>query len=44
VLRSTKPLRPPLFFRLLSRSERLRRIPGRLIGMGIRPEHVAARR
>jgi 2-polyprenyl-6-methoxyphenol hydroxylase-like FAD-dependent oxidoreductase len=43
VLRSKKPLRPPLFFRLLSRSERLRRIPGRLIGMGIRPEHVGPR-
>ena len=40
VLRSKKPLRPPLFFRLLSRSEWLRRIPGRLIGMGIRPEHI----
>ena len=43
VLRSKKPLRPPLFFRLLSRSGWLRRIPGRLIGMGIRPEHVAPR-
>jgi 2-polyprenyl-6-methoxyphenol hydroxylase-like FAD-dependent oxidoreductase len=40
VLRSKKPLRPPLFFRLLSRSKWLRRIPGRLIGMGIRPEHI----
>jgi 2-polyprenyl-6-methoxyphenol hydroxylase-like FAD-dependent oxidoreductase len=40
VLRSKKPLRPPLFFRLLSRSQWLRRIPGRLIGMGIRPEHI----
>jgi 2-polyprenyl-6-methoxyphenol hydroxylase-like FAD-dependent oxidoreductase len=43
VLRSKKPLRPPLFFRLLSRSAWLRRLPGRLIGMGIRPEHVARR-
>jgi 2-polyprenyl-6-methoxyphenol hydroxylase-like FAD-dependent oxidoreductase len=43
VLRSKKPLRPPLFFRLLSRSGWLRRVPGRLIGMGIRPEHVAPR-
>jgi len=41
VLRSTRPLKPPLFFRLLTRSARLRRIPGRLIGMGVRPEHIA---
>ena len=40
VLRSTKPLHPPLFFRLLTRYALLRRIPGRLIGMGVRPEHV----
>ena len=40
VLRSTQPLKPPLFFRLLMRSALLRRIPGRLIGMGVRPEHV----
>jgi 2-polyprenyl-6-methoxyphenol hydroxylase-like FAD-dependent oxidoreductase len=43
VLRSTQPLRPPLFFRLLTRYAALRRIPGRLIGMGIRPEHIARR-
>jgi len=41
VLRSTQPLEPPLFFRLLTRFPRLRRIPGRLIGMGVRPEHLA---
>jgi 2-polyprenyl-6-methoxyphenol hydroxylase-like FAD-dependent oxidoreductase len=41
VLRSTQPLEPPLFFRLLTRFPALRRIPGRLIGMGIRPEHVS---
>jgi 2-polyprenyl-6-methoxyphenol hydroxylase-like FAD-dependent oxidoreductase len=40
VLRSKRPLRPPLFFRLLSRYAVLRRIPGRLIGMGVRPEHI----
>jgi 2-polyprenyl-6-methoxyphenol hydroxylase-like FAD-dependent oxidoreductase len=43
VLRSSRPLKPPLFFRLLSRSAWLRRIPGRLIGMGIRPEHISTR-
>jgi 2-polyprenyl-6-methoxyphenol hydroxylase-like FAD-dependent oxidoreductase len=41
VLRSRQPLRPPLFFRLLTRYAALRRIPGRLIGMGIRPEHIS---
>jgi 2-polyprenyl-6-methoxyphenol hydroxylase-like FAD-dependent oxidoreductase len=43
VLRSKQPLRPPLFFRMLTRFAWLRRIPGRLIGMGIRPEHIATR-
>jgi 2-polyprenyl-6-methoxyphenol hydroxylase-like FAD-dependent oxidoreductase len=42
VLRSSRPLRPPLIFRLLTRYAALRRLPGRLIGMGIRPEHIAA--
>jgi len=41
VLRSDRPLKPPLLLQLLSRSARLRGIPGRLIGMGVRPEHVA---
>ena len=40
VLRSQQPLRPPAFLRLLARFPWLRRIPGRLIGMGVRPEHV----
>ncbi len=43
VLRSSQPLEPPLLLRLLSRSAWLRGIPGRLIGMGVRPEHVAQR-
>ncbi len=41
VLRADQKLEPPLFFRLLSRYAWLRRIPGRLIGLGVRPEHVA---
>ena len=41
VLGSAQPLEAPLFFRLAMRFPALRRIPGRLIGMGIRPEHVA---
>jgi 2-polyprenyl-6-methoxyphenol hydroxylase-like FAD-dependent oxidoreductase len=34
--------RPPLAMRLLDAWPRLRRLPARLIGMGVRPEHVAA--
>lgn len=41
VLSRTRPLEPPLFFRLATRFPWLRRLPGRLIGMGVRPEHVA---
>jgi 2-polyprenyl-6-methoxyphenol hydroxylase-like FAD-dependent oxidoreductase len=40
VLDSTGPLRPPFAVRLLAAIPPLRRIPARLIGMGIRPEHV----
>jgi 2-polyprenyl-6-methoxyphenol hydroxylase-like FAD-dependent oxidoreductase len=34
--------RPPLAMRLIDHLPLLRRIPGRLIGMGVRPEHVRA--
>ena len=40
VLGATAPIKPPLVARLLARSSHLRRIPGRLIGLGVRPEHV----
>jgi 2-polyprenyl-6-methoxyphenol hydroxylase-like FAD-dependent oxidoreductase len=40
VLSATAPVKPPLVARLLGKFPRLRRIPGRLIGMGVRPEHV----
>jgi hypothetical protein len=40
VLSADGQLEPPLFFRLLTRYAWLRRLPGRLIGLGIRPEHV----
>jgi 2-polyprenyl-6-methoxyphenol hydroxylase-like FAD-dependent oxidoreductase len=40
VLGSGERLEPPLFLRLLARYPLLRRIPARLIGLGIRPEHV----
>jgi 2-polyprenyl-6-methoxyphenol hydroxylase-like FAD-dependent oxidoreductase len=40
VLDETSPLKPPVAARLLARFPTLRRIPARLIGLGIRPEHV----
>ena len=40
VLSATAPVKPPLAVRLLGRFPRVRRIPGRLIGLGVRPEHV----
>jgi hypothetical protein len=33
--------KPPLAFRLLAQFPFLQRIPARLIGIGIRPEHIA---
>jgi 2-polyprenyl-6-methoxyphenol hydroxylase-like FAD-dependent oxidoreductase len=40
VLGGTEQLAPPLALRLLARFPRLRRLPARLIGLGVRPEHV----
>ncbi len=40
VLGSTEALTPPLAIKLLARFPFLRRIPARLIGIGVRPEHV----
>ncbi|MGH7829357.1 MAG: FAD-dependent monooxygenase, partial [Candidatus Binatia bacterium] len=40
VLDKTRPFEPPLLLRLLARFPLLRRIPARLIGYGVRPEHV----
>ncbi len=40
VLGSTEQLSPPLLLRLLARFPFLSRIPARLIGIGVRPEHV----
>jgi 2-polyprenyl-6-methoxyphenol hydroxylase-like FAD-dependent oxidoreductase len=39
-LDDTQPFSPPLFIRMMARMPFLRRIPARLIGMGVRPEHV----
>jgi hypothetical protein len=40
VLGASGPVKPPLVVRLLRGFPPLRRLPGRLIGMGVRPEHV----
>jgi 2-polyprenyl-6-methoxyphenol hydroxylase-like FAD-dependent oxidoreductase len=40
VLGRSTSLKLPVFFRLLARYPILRRIPARLIGVGVRPEHV----
>jgi 2-polyprenyl-6-methoxyphenol hydroxylase-like FAD-dependent oxidoreductase len=39
-LQSTREPRPPLLFKLFDALPRLRRIPGRLLALGIQPEHV----
>jgi hypothetical protein len=35
-------MRPPFAARMLGRYRLLRRIPARLIGMGVRSEHIAS--
>jgi hypothetical protein len=40
ILANTGTLEPPLPVRLLQKFPILRRIPGRIIGLGIRPEHI----
>jgi 2-polyprenyl-6-methoxyphenol hydroxylase-like FAD-dependent oxidoreductase len=40
VLQSQRQLNPPLLFKLFNAVPVMRRIPGRLLGVGIRPEHV----
>jgi 2-polyprenyl-6-methoxyphenol hydroxylase-like FAD-dependent oxidoreductase len=42
VLESERRPKPPLFFKLFDIFPVLRRIPARLLGIGIRPEHVRA--
>jgi 2-polyprenyl-6-methoxyphenol hydroxylase-like FAD-dependent oxidoreductase len=39
-LQGAREPKPPLIFRLFDAFPRLRRIPGRLLALGIRPEHV----
>jgi hypothetical protein len=36
----TGPVKAPFIVKLLDRCPRLRRVPARLVGVGIRPEHV----
>jgi 2-polyprenyl-6-methoxyphenol hydroxylase-like FAD-dependent oxidoreductase len=40
LLKSAETPKPPLIFRLIGAFPILRRIPARLIGIGIRPEHI----
>ncbi len=40
VLSSTQPLAPPWILRLFNRVPLLQRIPARIVGVGVRPEHV----
>jgi 2-polyprenyl-6-methoxyphenol hydroxylase-like FAD-dependent oxidoreductase len=42
-LAARAPLRPPFIVKLFNRIPLLRRIPARLIGVGVRPEHVRTR-
>ena len=41
VLGETRPVKPPLAVRLLATVPWVRRIPARIVGLGIRPEHVS---
>jgi 2-polyprenyl-6-methoxyphenol hydroxylase-like FAD-dependent oxidoreductase len=41
-LASTGPIRPPLILQLITRTPFLADIPARLVGLGVRPEHIAA--
>lgn len=41
VLKDNKPVKPPMLLRAFQYLPILQRIPARLIGLGIRPEHVA---
>lgn len=42
-LAAAGPVAPPLALRVLTAIPLLRRLPARLIGLGIRPEHIAPR-
>ena len=41
LLRATGPVNAPAVMRLVSRVPALRAVPARLLGLGVRPEHVA---
>jgi 2-polyprenyl-6-methoxyphenol hydroxylase-like FAD-dependent oxidoreductase len=42
-LAGARPMRPPLAARLLNAAPYLRRIPARVLGLGVQPEHVKTR-
>jgi 2-polyprenyl-6-methoxyphenol hydroxylase-like FAD-dependent oxidoreductase len=44
VLRAARPLRPPRLAQALTNLPAVRRLAGRLVGLGVRPEHVASPR
>ena len=41
-LGNSRPFKAPAVLRLLARAPLLRRLPARIVGLGVRPEHVAA--
>jgi 2-polyprenyl-6-methoxyphenol hydroxylase-like FAD-dependent oxidoreductase len=43
VLQSEEPIHVPFVLKLLQRVPRLQRIPARILGLGVRPEHVRTR-
>jgi hypothetical protein len=40
LLAGASPVRPPFVMRLLGWFPMLRRLPARMVGMGVRPEHI----
>jgi hypothetical protein len=40
LLGSAKPVRAPWFLRMLTRIPLFQRIPARIVGLGVRPEHI----
>ena len=44
VLGGSKPLKPPFALKILGWFPVLQRIPARLIGIGVRPEHIRTAR
>jgi len=43
IFESRERVAPPSLLKLVEKYPRLRRIPGRMLGMGFRPEHISSR-